>query len=129
MNATNETAIRLKILGNVPSQKNSKQIVVNRATGRPFITSSKLVKQWQTEALWQLKSAPTASQYPTGITMVFYYDNRRRHDLDNSASTVLDILVKAGVVEDDNVNYIDTVTLQYGGYDKQNPRVEIYIDG
>jgi hypothetical protein len=41
---------------------------------------------------------------------------------------VLDVMVKAGVIEDDNVNFIDSIQLQYGGVDKEAPRVEIFLD-
>jgi Holliday junction resolvase RusA-like endonuclease len=52
----------------------------------------------------------------------------RRHDLDNAASSVMDALTAAQIIEDDNVNFVDCLQLQYGGHDKINPRVEIYLD-
>jgi len=48
--------------------------------------------------------------------------------LDNSVSAVLDALVHAGVIEDDNINFVDNISASFGGYDKEDPRVNIYID-
>jgi len=60
--------------------------------------------------------------------MEFYYPTKRAKDLDNSVSAVLDALVHAGVIEDDNINFVDNISVSFGGYDKEDPRVNIYID-
>lgn len=120
--------MKIVIKTSVPSQKNGKQIFINKRTGKRFITSSQNVKNWQEQALWQLKGQTPIVGYPVALTMIFKYDSKHRHDLDNSASTVLDILVKAGLLEDDNTSYVETLTLQYGGVDKDNAGVEVYVD-
>lgn len=123
--------MRLTILGNTPSQKNNKQIVVNPHTGKPFITSNKRVKEWHKSAYKQLKEQFEGYQmtdYPITITVIFYRDTERKYDLDNAYSSVADALTLAGVIEDDNVNFVECVTLQHGGKDKNNPRAEIYFD-
>lgn len=123
--------MKLVIQGNVPSQKNRKIISMNRATHRPFLRSAPAVKDWQERALVELTQqwrGYEMSGYPISVTCVFYFDNRRRHDLDNALSSVMDALVAAKVIEDDSVAYVDCLTLQYGGYDKTNPRVEIFFD-
>lgn len=123
--------MKLVVPGNVPSQKNQKIISRNNATGRPFLRSSPQVKAWQKIAFLELRSQFSGykmTDYPVSCTLIFYFDNARRHDLDNAASGVMDALVAAEVIEDDNVNCIDCLTLQYGGIDKINPRVEIYFD-
>lgn len=121
----------LTIKGNVPSQKNRKIISVNRATGRPFLRSAPAVKDWQERALGELSQqfkGFAVSGYPISVTCIFFFDNLRRHDLDNAASSVMDALTAAQIIEDDNVNFVDCLQLQYGGHDKLNPRVEIYLD-
>lgn len=123
--------MKLTITGNVPSQKNRKIISMNRATGRPFLRSAPQVKEWQESALCQLKSQFSGykvTDYPITLTVVVYYDNKRRHDLDNALSTVMDALSAAEVIEDDNTNFVECITVQFGGHDKENPRVEIYLD-
>ena len=123
--------MRLTITGNVPSQKNRKIISVNRATGRPFLRSADSVKIWQQSALIQLQQqfkGFVVTDYPINLNIVVYYDNKRRHDLDNALGTVMDALTAAGVIEDDSTKYVECIVVQFGGYDKQNPRVEIYLD-
>lgn len=123
--------MKLVINGNVPSQKNGKEIAINRSTGQRFIRSNDRVKAWQETAVQELSlqfHGYRITDYPISLSLVFYFDNKRRHDLDNAAAGVMDALVKAGIIEDDNVNYVECITLQYGGVDKISPRAEVYID-
>jgi Holliday junction resolvase RusA-like endonuclease len=123
--------MKLVIPGNTPSQKNNKEIAFNRATGRRFVRSNDRVTAWKEIAVTELQKQFRGYQvtdYPITIALVFFFDNLRRHDLDNAASGVMDALVAAEVITDDNVNYIDCLTLQYGGHDKLNPRCEVFLD-
>ena len=123
--------MKLTIKGNVPSQKNRKIISVNRATGRPFLRSADSVKVWQASALIQLQQqfkGFVVTDYPINLNIVVWYDNKRRHDLDNALGTVMDALTAAEVIEDDSTKYVECITVQFGGHDKENPRVEIYLD-
>jgi Holliday junction resolvase RusA-like endonuclease len=123
--------MKLTVVGNVPSQKNGKEIAINRSTGQRFIRSNDRVKAWQESAIQQLMLQFMGYQitdYPIGITLVFFFDSERRHDLDNAAAGVMDALAKSGIITDDCVKYVDCLDLQYGGIDKINPRAEIYID-
>lgn len=123
--------MKLTINGNVPSQKNRKIISQNRATGRPFLRSAPAVKAWQAEAELQLRAQFKGYQvtdYPITITVVIFWDSLRRHDLDNGLSSIMDALSSAEIIPDDNVNYVECVTVSYGGHDKEHPRAEIYID-
>lgn len=93
--------------------------------------SNPRVKAWQQSAVETLEQQFKGLQvtgYPIGVTLVFYYDSKRRKDLDNSAAGVMDALTKSGIITDDSVAFVDTLTLQYGGLDKLDPRVEIFID-
>lgn len=123
--------MKLVISGNVPSQKNRKIISVNRATGRPFLRSHESVKVWQESALIQLQQqfkGFVVTDYPINLNIIIWWDNNRRHDLDNGLSTIMDALAAAGVIEDDSTKYVECITVQYGGVDKENPRAEIYLD-
>lgn len=123
--------MQLTIAGNVPSQKNGKEIAVNRATGQRFVRSNDRVTAWKAIAVSELRkqfNGYAVSGYPISVTLIFFFDNLRRHDLDNAAAGVMDALRDAEVITDDNVNYVDCLQLQYGGHDKLNPRVEVYLD-
>jgi len=123
--------VKLTISGNVPSQKNRKIISVNRATGKPFLRSADSVKTWQQSALLQLKQqfrGFQVTEYPININIVVYYDNQRRHDLDNALGTVMDALTAAEIIEDDDTKHVECIVIQFGGHDKLNPRVEVYLD-
>lgn len=47
--------LEIKGLGPVPSFKNSKQIVTNRRTGKPFIMSNPKKKKWMDAAIHSLE--------------------------------------------------------------------------
>lgn len=121
----------MTLSGNVPSQKNRKIISVNRATGARFLRSAPAVKEWQEQAIMMLKlqfKGLKTTDYPINISMVFYFGDNRRRDLDNALSTVMDALVAAEVIEDDDNKHVECITIQYGGLDIVNPRVEIFFD-
>lgn len=115
----------IEIVGQVPSQKNSKNIGVNRYTGRTFVTSNKIVKDWQETASWQLKGKKKYD-CPVIIEYLFYCKDHRRRDLDNMIATVNDALVKAGIIVDDDWKNL-TIGSAIGFYDKENPKVLLII--
>lgn len=118
--------MKLIISGTTPSKKNSR---INTRSGRSF--PSKIFSAWEKTAVPELKEqfdGPTITKYPLCITMIFFNKDNRRHDLDNQSSSILDTLVKADIIEDDNQNKVECLQLQYGGVDKENPRCELYID-
>lgn len=122
--------MKLTIHGNTPSQKNNKEIAM-RKDGTRFVRSNDRVKAWQQTAIQELAlqfRGYKVTDYPISINLVFYFDNNRRHDIDNAAGGVMDALVKAAILEDDNVHFVECLTLQYGGIDKTNPRCEVYLD-
>ena len=56
-----------------------------------------------------------------------YKPTRRRLDLDNTTPKfVIDGLVEAGLIADDDMEHIMSLTLR-GGYDKDRPRTEILL--
>lgn len=64
-----------------------------------------------------------------GAVYTFYF--ARKCDTGNFFAVVekffLDALVEMGLLPDDNCEHVLTGKYQFGGYDKQNPRVEIEI--
>jgi Holliday junction resolvase RusA-like endonuclease len=123
--------MKLTILGKIPSQKNNKQIAINRRTGRRFVRSNDTVLAWQKDAKRQLQAqfeGYKITDYPIEVTIVFYRPNLIRRDLDNVASGILDCMVASEIIVDDDVNHVSMLTLSYGGVDKLNPRAEIFIE-
>ena len=118
--------MKLTIYGDVPSKKNSKQIFRNRATGKPFIKSSERYEAWHRQALPQLHRTPRAKDI-TAIAICFYPATKRRSDLTNKAESIMDLLVDAGVIEDDNWFVVPDIHPKFGGVDKENPRAEVEI--
>lgn len=112
----------ITIYGNTPSKKNSKQIVP--VHGRYIIISSKNYAQWHKEALKQLIGAKKVVT-PTIPYIKFYQGTARQYDLTNKAESIMDLLVDAGIIPDDSVEYIPEIHLSHGGKDKENPRAEI----
>lgn len=61
------------------------------------------------------------------ITVVYYFKDKRRHDPSNYDKMLLDGLVEANIIEDDNYDVIQKFTT-IGKYDKMKPRTEVYIN-
>ena len=61
------------------------------------------------------------------VKCVYYMPTRRKVDLSNLIEASLDILVRAGVLEDDNCDVAAAHDGSRVYYDKENPRAEITI--
>ena len=59
------------------------------------------------------------------VQITYYFRDRRRHDADNYCKLLLDGLVAAGVITDDDFAHI-SLSLA-AGYDKDNPRVVVEV--
>lgn len=110
------------------TKKNSQQILTNRKTGRPFIMPSKKYKEYESAALYYLpKRAGMPLEGPLNVKALFYMPTRRKTDLTNLLEAVDDVIVKAGIVVDDNYKVIAAHDGSRCYYDKENPRTEIYM--
>ena len=86
----------------IPSKKNSKRIFTNRATGKPFITSSSAYHTWQKRTK-PLMMRPLMSPFTSCVVTIEVNDcSKRKYDLSNKAESILDCLVDAHVLADDN---------------------------
>lgn len=61
------------------------------------------------------------------IKVTYFFKDKRRHDPSNYDKFLLDGLVEAGIIKDDNYSVIEEYTT-IGMYDKEKPRVEIEIE-
>lgn len=110
------------------TKKNHQQIVTNRTTGRPFVMPSKQYKEYEANAQWFLKPLPKKPiDIAVNVKCLFYMPTHRRVDLTNLEEAIDDVLVKVGVLADDNSNIIASHDGSRVLYDKENPRTEIEI--
>lgn len=110
------------------TKKNSQQILTNRATGRQFIMPSAKYKQYERQAVWFLKPRPPRPiQEPVNVKCEFYMPNRRRTDLNNLLEAVTDLLVHAGILDDDHYGIVASHDGSRCYVDCLNPRTEITI--
>lgn len=108
------------------SKKNSQQIFINRRTGKPFIMPSAAYKDYEREAELYLPRGVHIDT-PVNIKCLFYMPTRRKCDLTNLLEAIDDILVKAGLLADDNFTIVESHDGSRVLYDKEKPRTEIYI--
>lgn len=122
--------------GQVTGKKNSKVIAVNRYTGKPFVRMNDKAKEQEREMVedfrFDKKVARLRDEELVGkrfrVEMEIWNKDRRKHDLDNQVSTVLDALVKAEVLPDDSAETVWFVSAEYMGVDKKMPRVKVALD-
>lgn len=108
-----------------PSKKNSR--IVNRRTGRSF--PSKAYSDWHVMAsLWIRThySINALGKGPFSVSMAFNHGTLRRCDSDNKASSILDLLVDLGVIEDDSWQVVRSLSVT-NYYEKAMPSVTVKI--
>ena len=105
----------------LPLKKNSK--IISCRGNRPCLFPSKNYTAWHKDALLQLTGKQKIES--NELTITFYVDSIRKYDLSNKAESIMDTLVDAGLIEDDNYTVISKLILIHGGVDKVNTRTEI----
>ena len=108
------------------SKKNSQQIYRPNGMNRPIIVPSKKYKEYEQAALYFIPRRPYID-YPVNIECIFYMPTRRKCDLTNLLEAIDDIMVKAGLIEDDNYTIIAGHDGSRVMYDKDRPRTEVTI--
>ncbi len=91
-----------------------------------MIIPSKQYKEFEKEALWYIEKI--GIDYPANVKALFYMRTKRRVDLTNLLEALDDVLVKGGMLVDDNCNIIQSHDGSRVYYDKLNPRIEVYIE-
>lgn len=120
--------LKLIIMGDPKTKKNSQQIYTNRSTGKPFISQSKAYKAYAKDFLLQVPPmAKVGIDCPVKVTCIYYRATKHRVDLTNLLAATHDLLVEAGVLADDNCKIVVSVDGSRVMHDKDNPRVEIEI--
>jgi Holliday junction resolvase RusA-like endonuclease len=113
--------MKIIIYGSTPSKKNSK--IISCRGNRPCLFPSSKYTEWHKGAVLQLKGKQNISTREISIT--FFAGDNRKFDLTNKAESIMDTLVDAGLLEDDNYSVVSKLTLVFGGVEKDNARCEI----
>ena len=109
------------------TKKNSSQIFRTKS-GTPFITPSVQYKQYERDCILQTpRSARISVSEAVNVKCIYYLPTRAKIDLCNLLGATCDILVKVGVLEDDNSRIVVSHDGSRVLYDKDNPRVEIEV--
>ncbi len=106
------------------TKKNSQQIV--RIKGRYLVIPSKAFRDYEKDCLPFLTHVETFLS-PCNVKCIYFMPTRRRVDLVNLQEATLDILVKAGILQDDNSSVVVSMDGSRVYYDKEYPRTEIEI--
>jgi len=122
------------IPGNVPSLKNSKQIFVNRQTGKRFIASSDSVKDYikatsifYESARKQFTELTKHLKTPLNIEFQFVRKTKTRFDFINMAQIVCDMMVKYNWIEDDSYIFLNPCFNSEVLFDKINSGVYVRV--
>lgn len=90
-----------------PTSANHLRIAV-----RGRIISSAEYRAWQNEAVFLIRQAMRPiEQYPVGISIILNTRNMRR-DADNAVKPIVDALVKAGILADDNLAHLTNIQVR-----------------
>lgn len=108
------------------TKKNSQRIMTNRATGKPFVSPSQQFKDYEASALWYIPKNRYID-FPVNIECHFYMPTRRKVDLTNLLEAIDDIMVKAGLLKDDNSTIIQSHDGSRVFYNKENPHTFVCI--
>lgn len=109
-----------------PRTKKTHQQIVQKY-GRPIIIQSRAYRQYEKDAMLFIRPPEKPIDFPVAVKAVFYMPTRRRVDLTNLLEALDDILVRAGVLLDDNCNIVASHDGSRVAYDKASPRTEVFI--
>jgi Holliday junction resolvase RusA-like endonuclease len=119
--------MKLTLYGDPRTKKNSARILRTRA-GAIFVAPSKAYVEYETDCLRQIKRPHSPISARVNVRCVYYMKTARRVDLANLIEATTDILVKAGVLADDNSKIVAAHDGSRVELDREKPRVEIEIE-
>lgn len=107
------------------TKKNSQRIVFRG--GKPCILPSEKYKEYESIALWYIPKRGTPIDFPVNVKCTFYMPTHRQCDLTNHLESIDDVMVKAGLLKDDNYKILASHDGSRVQVDKNNPRTEVEI--
>ena len=120
--------MKIVIPVNPRSKKNSQEICFNKKTGKRFIKQSDLYTIFEKDCEKHLPKLPKPIDYHINLSCKFYVCDARKRDIANFIEAIQDILVKYGILSDDNYNIVASLNNCSMKIDRINPRVEIEIE-
>lgn len=124
--------MNITLYGDPRTKKNRQQPVpAQRKDGTWYarLIPSKQFIPYQEDCLRQITGDKRQHiKRPVNVKVIYYMKTRRNVDLLNLLEATCDILVKAGVLEDDNSRIVVSHDGSRVRYDKFNPRAEITIE-
>lgn len=122
----NEIVYQIVVPLEPKSKKNHMDIVYVR--GRPVVVQNKQYKQFEKDIGKLLTHKPKEPiDYPVNCNYQMYRKTHRVFDASNGISALDDVLVKFGILKDDNFKIIAGHDGTRVRVDKENPRIEITI--
>lgn len=109
------------------SKKNSQEIVFNRSTGKRMVIQNKRYKEFEKLCKKYIPLIEKPINFPINLQCKFFVQDARKRDIANYLEAIQDILVKYGILEDDNYNIVSSLNGCCMQIDRENPRVEICI--
>lgn len=107
------------------TKKNSQRIVIRG--NKPCILPSQKYKEYESLALWYIPKRGIPIDFPVNIKCTFYMPTHRPCDLTNHLESIDDVMVKAGLLKDDNYKILASHDGSRVQVDKNNPRTEVEI--
>lgn len=126
--------IELIYHGLVVSKKNNRVAGHDPRTGKQFVAVNPRARANQNDMIMEFRdqlgigfdASPMITD-PCEISIKLYEPNWQRRDIDNQATSILDALVAARVIENDDVKHVKALAVTMAGVDKDDPRAEITI--
>ena len=112
--------------------KKSKFILnLNNFRNTHYRTLTVAKKKYQAEIIERLGGRSKIRQKDLIFEYTYFHGNARRVDVANPCSIIdkftCDALVEAGILPDDNTQYIHEVRYKNGQIDRDNPRAELRV--
>ena len=120
--------VNYNLFGRIPAKKDSQRICRKFGKGKPFIASSIAHSKWEKFALYHLKVQKNHETIDVcqSIQITLLYGDLKQKDNTNTADSIMDALVKAEIIKDDNWKVTGTITL-IPKYEKDKHGAEIII--
>jgi Holliday junction resolvase RusA-like endonuclease len=89
---------------------------------------SEKARKWKKLAEQQLMTQKIEMmEGPAVIIIHLYPPTRRKYDIDNRVKAILDLLVKCGIIEDDDNEHVVQLTVKHAAVCRDNPGAKIAV--